>query len=85
MIFPEGERTLTGDVSRFLPGVGLIASRLQLSVVPIRLRGLDRVLHRTAKWPHPGPVEVNIGAPVALTGESYSTLALKLEGIIRNQ
>jgi long-chain acyl-CoA synthetase len=85
LIFPEGERTLTGEVGRFLLGVGLIASRLQLSVVPIRLKGLDRVLPRTGGWPHPGPVEVNIGAPVSLKGESYPVLALKLEEVIRNQ
>jgi len=84
LIFPEGERTLTGEVSRFLPGVGLIASCLQLPVVPIRLRGLNRVLHRTARWPRPGPVEVNIGTPVSLKGESYPALALKLEEVIRN-
>jgi long-chain acyl-CoA synthetase len=83
LIFPEGERTLTGEVGRFLPGVGLIASRLQLTVVPIRLRGLDRVWHRTAKWPRPGPVEVTIGAPVSLKGESYPALARKLEDVIR--
>jgi len=26
LIFPEGERTLTGEVGRFLPGVGLMAA-----------------------------------------------------------
>jgi len=84
LIFPEGERTLTGEVGRFLPGVGLIASRLQLPVAPIRLRGLDRVLHRTARWPRPGSVEVKIGAPIWLKDETYPALAQKLEEVIRN-
>ncbi len=84
LIFPEGERTLTGEVGRFLPGVGLIASRLQLPLIPIRLRGLHRVLHRTATWPHPGPVEVNFGPPVTRKGETYPALAQKLEEVIRN-
>jgi len=83
LIFPEGERTLTGDVGPFLPGVGLMASRLQLPVVPIRLRGLDQVWHRNAKLPRPGLVEIHIGAPLSLEGESYSALALKLEEIVR--
>jgi long-chain acyl-CoA synthetase len=83
LIFPEGERSLTGEVGRFLPGVGLIASRLQLPIVPIRLRGLDRVWHPTAKLPRPGPVEVTIGAPLWLKGESYAALAQKLEQVIR--
>ena len=84
LIFPEGERTLTGEIGRFLPGVGLIASRLQLPVVPIRLRGLDRIWHRTARGPRTGSVEVNIGSPLALKGESYPALALKVEEAIRN-
>jgi long-chain acyl-CoA synthetase len=83
LIFPEGERTLTGEVGRFLPGVGLIASRLRLPVVPIRLRGVDRVWHRTARWPRPGRVQVSIGAPLSLTGEAYPALAQKLEEVIR--
>lgn len=83
LIFPEGERTLTGDIGPFLPGVGLIASRVKLPVVPIRLRGVDRVWARTAKGPRPGRVEVHIGAPITLEGESYSGLAQKLEDVIR--
>jgi len=40
LIFPEGERTLTGAIGHFYPGVGMIASRLRVPVVPIRLTGL---------------------------------------------
>lgn len=83
LIFPEGERTLTGKIGPFLPGVGMIASRLELAVVPIRLTGLDRVLHRTRKWPRPGPVEIRIGAPVIVKGESYAALARQVEEAVR--
>ena len=83
LIFPEGERTLTGEIGRFYPGIGMIASRLHLSVVPIRLRGVDRVLPRHAKWPHAGPVEVKIGTPIHLQGESYPALAKQIEEAVR--
>ncbi len=83
LIFPEGERTVTGEIGRFLPGVGLMAARLELPVVPIRLKGLDQVWHRYASFPRPGPVEVSIGAPLALEGESYSAQALKLQETIQ--
>jgi len=49
LIFPEGERTTTGEIGRFLPGVGMIASRLHLPIVPIRLRGVERILRGTAR------------------------------------
>ncbi len=84
LIFPEGERTLTGEIGRFYPGIGMIASRLHLSVVPIRLRGVDRVLPRHASWPHPGPVEVKIGMPIHLQGESYPALARRVEDAVRD-
>lgn len=47
LIFPEGERTMTGEIGTFYPDLAMIASRMRLPVVPIRLIGLDRVLHRT--------------------------------------
>jgi long-chain acyl-CoA synthetase len=83
LIFPEGERTLTGEIGRFYPGVGMIAARLHLPVVPIRLRGVDQVLGRTARWLHPGPVKVNIGAPIHARGESYAALAQRVEDAVR--
>ena len=51
LIFPEGRRTENGEISRFQPGVGMIAARLDVPVVPVRLEGLDRVLHHTWKVP----------------------------------
>ena len=84
LIFPEGERTLTGEIGPFFPGVGMIASRLRLPVVPIRLRGVDRVLPRTGTWPHPGRVEVKIGGPIFPNELPYRDLARQVEDAIRN-
>jgi long-chain acyl-CoA synthetase len=75
LIFPEGERTRTGAIGPFLPGVGMIASRLRVPVVPIRLAGVDRVLARDARMPRRGPVEVRFGAPMALRGDDFEALA----------
>ena len=61
LIFPEGEITETGEIAKFQPGVGLVASKTGLPVVPMRLVGLERVLHRSARFPTPGPVEVRFG------------------------
>jgi long-chain acyl-CoA synthetase len=84
LIFPEGERTLTGAIGRFYPGVGMIASRLRVPVVPIRLEGVDRVLHRNAKWPSPGPVHVRYGPPIRPAGASYEAVAGQVEEAVRN-
>ena len=45
LIFPEGVRSSTGEIRPFRGGIGMIASRLQIPVVPVRLEGVDRVLH----------------------------------------
>ncbi|HTS46839.1 MAG TPA: hypothetical protein VMH05_02785, partial [Bryobacteraceae bacterium] len=75
--------TEAGEIHPFMPGVGLIASRLYLPVVPIRLKGVHRVWNRAKLFPRPGQVEVAIGAPLPLQGESYPALARKLEETIR--
>jgi long-chain acyl-CoA synthetase len=82
LVFPEGERTLTGDIGRFYPGVAMIASRMRVPIVPIRLVGLDQVLHRHTKWPRRGPVQVKIGAPVLLKGDSYAAMAKQVEDAV---
>src|SRR5207244_1429393 len=44
LIFPEGHRSETGEIHTFRPGIGMIASRLDATVVPVRIVGLDKVL-----------------------------------------
>ncbi len=83
LIFPEGEMTRAGEVGRFRAGVGMIASHLHLPVVPVRTKGLDRVLHRTAKFPTPGRVEVYFGAPIYSQGESFAALAERIGDAVR--
>ena len=55
LIFPEGRRSDSGDIDRFRPGIGMIASRLNVPVVPVRIEGLDKVLHHTWRMARPGP------------------------------
>jgi long-chain acyl-CoA synthetase len=79
LFFPEGERTEAGEVKPFQPGIGLIAGRLRVPVVPVRLRGVDKILHRHARWPKPGRVEITFGSPLHLTGQDYAALAKQVE------
>jgi long-chain acyl-CoA synthetase len=83
LIFPEGHRTDTGAIDRFRPGIGMIASRLDVAVVPVRLEGVDRVLHRTWHMARPGRVRVAFGTPMRLTGGDYDALAKQVEDAVR--
>jgi long-chain acyl-CoA synthetase len=82
LIFPEGHITDGGEIDRFRPGVGMIASRLVVPVVPVRLEGLDRVLHHTWRMARPGHVRIAFGAPLALTGDDYEALAKRVEDAV---
>ena len=79
LIFPEGRRTDAGEIHPFRPGIGMIGARLGVPIVPVRLEGLDRVLHQKAKMATPGPVRVAFGAPMTLRGDDYAALARRVE------
>jgi long-chain acyl-CoA synthetase len=83
VIFPEGKRTETGEVLPFQPGVGMLASRLRIPVVPVRLEGLEKVLHKDARMATPGRAKVKFGAPMVLEGEDYAELARRVEAAVR--
>jgi long-chain acyl-CoA synthetase len=83
LIFPEGKRTSAGEINPFRPGIGMIGAKLQVPVVPVRLEGLDKVLHQTAHMATPGPVRVAFGAPLALQGDDYAALASRVEEAVR--
>jgi long-chain acyl-CoA synthetase len=83
LIFPEGARSETGAIRPFRPGVAMIGSRLNLPVVPVRIDGVDRVLHSSWKMPRRGPVEVRFGAPIVFQGDDYPAMALRLEEAVR--
>jgi long-chain acyl-CoA synthetase len=84
LIFPEGERSATGVIKPFRGGIGMMASRLDIPVVPVRLDGVDRVLHMTSKMAKPGHVRVAFGAPMRLRGEDYAALAAEVERRVKS-
>jgi long-chain acyl-CoA synthetase len=79
LMFPEGHRTERGEIKPFQPGIGMIASKLRIPVVPVRLEGVDRVLHQTWHWPRRGNVRVVFGRPMVLDGGDYVALAHRVE------
>jgi long-chain acyl-CoA synthetase len=83
LIFPEGRRTDAGEIDRFRPGIGMIGSRLDVPVVPVRIEGLDKVLHPTWKMAKPGRVRVAFGKPLRLAGDDYEALAAQVENAVR--
>ena len=64
LIFPEGELTPDGAIAPFRAGIGLLATRLRIPVVPVRLEGLYDLRVANKHWTSAGHIRVTIGAPV---------------------
>ncbi len=84
LIFPEGARSPDGTLQTFRPGVGVMAVRLGIPVVPVQIQGLFEVLPAGASWPSPGPVRLRVGAPIVFhEREDYREAAAKIEEEVR--
>ena len=70
LLFPEGERSQSGDMLPFRPGLGLMAQELKLPVIPIAICGIEKVLPRGGRFPRRGTVTVIFGAPLHFTTET---------------
>jgi long-chain acyl-CoA synthetase len=64
LIFPEGATTKDGRIAPFRAGIGLLATRLNVPVVPVRLDGAYGPRQRHRRHAAPGEVRVTIGEPV---------------------
>ncbi|MBW2997549.1 1-acyl-sn-glycerol-3-phosphate acyltransferase, partial [Candidatus Woesearchaeota archaeon] len=71
LIFPEGTRSTTGKVSRFMQGIGMLAVEMQVPVVPVRIDGMLNILPRWRYIPWFGRARLKIGKPLMLKRESY--------------
>ena len=66
VIFPEGTRSLNGEVGRFKRGAFQIAWDLGLPVIPLSLDGCYEVLPKGKPFVHRNPVHMHIGEPIDL-------------------
>ncbi|HXW16790.1 MAG TPA: AMP-binding protein [Candidatus Acidoferrales bacterium] len=70
LIFPEGELTTDGSIAPFRAGIGLLASQLQIPVIPVRIDGLFELRQTHTRFARPGTVRVTIGESVKFSPEA---------------
>ena len=63
LMFPEGTRSPNGQLQQPRAGVGMIAARAKVPIVPMRIFGTDRALPKGASLPRPARVEIKFGEP----------------------
>jgi long-chain acyl-CoA synthetase len=83
LIFPEGKMTRDGEIAPFQPGIGMIVSKLAIPVIPVKIEGLNRVLHPTWKMARMGRVRIAFGTPLHLKGDDYLALAKQVEDAVK--
>ncbi len=64
VIFPEGGRTLDGNLRKGKPGIGVIVAQTGCPVVPAYISGTYEVLPSDARWPRFRRVTVTYGRPL---------------------
>lgn len=85
LIFPEGKRTQTGEMAEFRKGIGLLATRLNLPVIPMRIDGLFALKVKHQRFSRPGTVQVRIGDPVRFEStDDPEEIAKRLQGIVES-
>ena len=70
LIFPEGAETKDGKLQPFKAGTGLLASELNIPVIPIMLRGLFELKQRRQYFVRPGTVSITFGDPIEFSRDT---------------
>jgi 1-acyl-sn-glycerol-3-phosphate acyltransferase len=84
-IYPEGTRSPDGRLYRGRPGVGWLALRSSLPVIPVALVGTRQVLPPGRVVPRPGRIEVRIGKQLVLAPELFDQPPGKARRLIADQ
>jgi long-chain acyl-CoA synthetase len=64
LVFPEGRRTQDGKPSPFRSGIGMLAQKLDIPILPMRIEGLYGMKISGRKIAHKGELKVLIGKPL---------------------
>ena len=62
-IFPEGQRTIDGEIKEFKKGVGILAKELNVELVPVLITGSFESWPRTKAFPRPHRIKIIFGRP----------------------
>ncbi len=72
LIFPEGERTLDGNLGQGQPGIGLTVAKARVPVQPVRISGAFEALPRGSGKIRFSRITVTIGPAIDFSGAEYS-------------
>ncbi|HEX7260592.1 MAG TPA: lysophospholipid acyltransferase family protein, partial [Luteolibacter sp.] len=77
LVFPEGARTLDGDIGTAAPGIGLIAAKSGAVIQPVRISGARDALPRGSARIRFARITVSIGPAIRLTPDELKAASGK--------
>ena len=83
IVYPEGTRSLSGEIETIQPGVGLIARRAGVPVVPAVIEGSYEAWPKGHKVFRPHTVRAMYGPPIDLSGLKANQVVKKIEQTLR--
>src|SRR6266513_1136332 len=72
LVFPEGSRTVDGNLQPAEPGLGLMIAKTLAPVVPMRIFGAHEALPRGGGGLHFVPITIVVGEPIFFTAADLS-------------
>ena len=78
LVFPEGSRTLDGNLQPAEPGLGLIIAKTLAPVVPMRIFGAREALPRGGGRLRLVPITIVIGEPILFSAADLESLGKHL-------
>ena len=64
LVFPEGTRSISGELQPFKSGLGLLAYETSASIIPTYIAGTFKALPKGNRFPRKSNISVVFGAPI---------------------
>jgi 1-acyl-sn-glycerol-3-phosphate acyltransferase len=84
-IYPEGTRSPDGRLYRGRIGVAWLAVNSGLPVIPVAMKGTERILAPGHIVPHPGRIQIIIGKPINFDPEMLQGPAAKVRRAVTDE
>ncbi len=72
LIFPEGTRSLDGEIHEFKKGAAVLGITMGIPIVPMAMCGTGEVVRKNSWKLNPQPVELRLGQPIDATQYKYA-------------
>jgi long-chain acyl-CoA synthetase len=86
VIFPEGTRSVTGELGEFKKTFAILSKELNVPVIPVVINGAYDILPKGSKFPKPFKrISVEFLKPILPIGQTYFTITEQARDMIQEK